>query len=71
MIIDLKEDNAFLSRSLDKAKRDTEDLINVNMKLEQEFYDRKVESKGNVVLQKMDYELSLEVCFEYPNIFFK
>lgn len=46
----LKEDNVCLSQSLDKAQRDKENLMDINMKLEHELHDKKVEKKEDVAL---------------------
>lgn len=66
MVIILKEDNVYLYQSLDKPQSDKEDLMDINIKLEHELYDWKVESKEDVALQKVDYNLTLKVCFESP-----
>lgn len=64
MVIIIKEDNICLSRSLHRAQRDEENLMDINMRLEYEFHNKKAESKDGVSFQNMDYNLRLEVCFK-------
>jgi len=45
MVKVLKEDIFFLSQSIDKAQRDKENLMDINMNIEYELHDRMVERK--------------------------